>query len=297
MARRWIVGLLTLFILGGAHAQTLNVVATSSSMGALVRAVGAEQVGLRILAPPDRDIHYLQVRPSMIRDLRRTDLVVAIGGELEMGWLPVAIGQAANPGILPGRPGYFEAAAQVPLEDAGAPADRAHGDVHPAGNPHVYMDPLRMADIAEALAGRLAKLAPAHADSFRKRAEGFARAVEERLPKWEAAVADAPGALLYHKDADYLFTRLVVPVLGYIEPVPGLPPTARHIRTLVDRLSGRDGVVIHAPYYSSRAPQQLAQTLGWERITLSTEPPLEADGEGYLAHIDRWVAALAASRP
>ncbi|WP_303904010.1 metal ABC transporter substrate-binding protein [Thiohalomonas denitrificans] len=292
-----VLPLLALFLLGGTHAQTLNVVATSSSMGALVREVGADHTRLTVLAPPDRDIHHLQARPSMIRDLRRADLVVAIGAELETGWLPVALRQAANPAILPGRRGYFEAAAQVPLDGAGASADRAHGDVHPTGNPHVNMDPLRMADIAQALAERLAELTPNHTEEFRQRAAAFIREINQHLPGWKAAVADAPGALLYHRDADYLFARLGVPILGYIEPVPGVPPTARHIRKLSERLSDRDGMVIHAPYYSSRAPEKLAQTLGWKRVSLTTEPPLEADGKGYLAHIERWVVALAANRP
>lgn len=297
MKRKWIVALLALFTLGAAHAQSLNVVATTTSMGALVREVGADNVKLTVLAPPDRDIHHLQARPSMIRDLRRADLLVAIGAELEVGWLPVAIGQSANPAILPGRRGYFEAAAQVPLMGTDTPADRALGDVHPTGNPHVDMDPVRMADIARALAERLAELAPAQADAFRQRAEAFADTVSRRLPKWQAAVAGASGVLLHHKDADYLLARLRVPVLGYIEPVPGVPPTAKHIGQLVDALSGKQGVVIHAPYHSPRAPERLANTLGWERFSLTVEPPLGSDGDGYLAHIDKWVAALAAGRP
>ncbi len=297
MQRYWILILSVLFTLAEGQAQPLSVVATTTSMGALVREVGADNVDLKVLAPPDRDIHHLRARPSMIRDLRRADLVVAIGAELEMGWLPVAIRQAANPAILPGRRGYFEAAAQVTLNDAGTPADRALGDVHPTGNPHVDMDPVRMANVAGAMAERLSELEPAHAEQFRRRAEAFARAVNERMPKWEAAVAGAPGALLYHKDADYLLDRLNVPILGYIEAVPGVPPSAKHIRKLVQRLSGTDGVVIHAPFHSQIAPDRLAQTLGWKRASLTIEPPLEADGEGYLAHIDRWVETLAQGRP
>lgn len=295
--RKYLSGLFMLLLAATAQAGTLNVVATTTSMGALVREVGAGSVELEILAPPDRDIHHLQARPSMIRDLRRADLLVAIGAELEMAWLPLAIRQAANPGILPGGRGYFEAAAQVPLSGADTPADRALGDVHPTGNPHVDMDPLRMADIARALAERLGQLAPENAETFRQRAEAFARAINERMPKWKAMVSGAPGALLYHRDADYLLERLNVPGLGYIEPVAGIPPTAQHIRKLVGRLSGHRGIIIHAPYYSRSAPERLAKTLGWKRFSLTIEPPPDANGEGYLTHIDGWVTALAAGKP
>lgn len=152
MRRLWV--LLGLLAVGPAWA--LQVVATTASMGMLARTVGGPQVQVSELAPPDRDAHMLQARPSMLRALRDAQLVVAVGAELEIGWLPAAISGAANGAIAPGRPGYFEAAAQVPLLDAGLAADRAQGDVHPGGNPHVNLDPLRMAAISKALAERLA---------------------------------------------------------------------------------------------------------------------------------------------
>jgi zinc/manganese transport system substrate-binding protein len=129
-------GLLTF---GTVHAAELDVVASSSGMGALARTVGAERAQVTVLDSPDRDLHMLQAKPTMIRALRDADLVVAVGAELEVGWLPVAIAGAANPRILPGQPNYFEAAAQVDPLEVGSPADRALGDVHPVGNPHVNM--------------------------------------------------------------------------------------------------------------------------------------------------------------
>lgn len=277
----------------GLAQAALDVAATSSSMGALVREIAGGHADLTILAPPDRDLHYLQARPSMIRDLRGADLVVAVGAELEVGWLPVAIDQAANPALQPGRLGYFEAAAQVDLLDAGEPADRARGDVHPTGNPHVNLDPVRMARVARALAERLAELDPAHASEYRARAEAFAADVEARLPDWKQRTAGAPGVVLFHKDAVYLLERLDVPLLGTLEPVPGIPPTGRHLQELTGSLEGREGVVIYAPFHPAQAPESLARTLGWPTATLALDPPLDADGAGYLEHIDRWVEALA----
>jgi zinc/manganese transport system substrate-binding protein len=297
MLRRFLLLLLSLAAAGGAPAETLRVVATTSSMGALVRAVGGDAVELRVLAPPDRDAHHLQATPAMMLALRRADLVVAVGADLEVGWLPLAVRQAANPAILPGRAGHFEAAAAVSLLERGQPADRALGDVHPAGNPHLYLDPERMSVVARALAGRLAELDGSRAATYRDRASAFAGQVAARLPGWRERLVGSPGVLAYHRDADYFLERFGVPSLGYIEPVPGVPPTARHIQELVTGLRGKSGVIVYAPYYPSQAPQQLAGILGWASHALPVEPPLDADGAGYLAHIERWVSAVAPARP
>ena len=167
-------------------------------MGALVKAVAGPRATLTVLAGQNRDLHALQAKPTMMHALRGADLVVAIGAELEVGWLPVAIRGAANPKILPGTNGYFEAAAQVPLLDAGGAADRAMGDVHPVGNPHVNMDPVRMVTVARALSERLALIDPAGASEYRRRAESFAGKVDRRLENWRGKTRGAPGVVLYH---------------------------------------------------------------------------------------------------
>jgi zinc/manganese transport system substrate-binding protein len=272
-------------------AVALDVVATSPSMGALVRTV-APTAGLTVLAGPEQDLHALQAKPSMIRALRSADLLVAVGAELEVGWLPAASASAANPRILPGQQGYFEAAAQVPLLEVGGSADRARGDVHPSGNPHVDMDPRRMADIAVALGERMALLDTGGAAAYRRNAGAFAAAVEDRLPGWQERLNGAPGVVLYHRDAIYLLDRFDVPLLGTIEPVPGVPPSGRDLRNLAGKLRGGEGVIIYAPYHSPKGPKKLGGDLGWPAERLPIQPPLSADGDGYLRHIDRWVTAI-----
>jgi len=288
---RWLIALLALF---AGPALALDLVATSPSMGALVRAV-APSAALTVLAGPDQDLHMLQAKPSMIRALRGADLVVAIGAELEVGWLPAATSSAANPAIQPGREGYFEAAAQVPLLDVGGTADRAQGDVHPAGNPHVDLDPMRMAQVAEALGERMARLDSANAAQYRRNAARFAEAVDSRMPGWQAQLADAPGVVLYHRDAIYLLERFGVPLLGTIEPVPGVPPSGRDLRNLAGKLAGHDGIIIHAPYQSPKGARKLGRELGWSVRMLPLEPPVSANGDGYLRHIDRWVSTIASA--
>ncbi len=292
------IGLLLISWLLVLPAWALEVVATTPSLGVLVRAVGGDKVRVSVLASEDRDVHMLQARPSMMRALRDADLVVAVGAELEVGWLPAALAGANNPRVLPGRPGYFEAAAQVPLLEAGQAADRAKGDVHPAGNPHVHLDPRRMVTIAERLAERFGALDAPNRDGYLDRAQAFAQAVAQRLPAWQQRVAGSAGAVLYHKDAIYLLNALAVPFHGTIEPLPGVEPTARHLEVLASAMKnvpGR-GVIIHTPYQPAAPAEQLAARTGWQVAVLPIEPPAAADADGYFALIERWVAVLESAR-
>jgi zinc/manganese transport system substrate-binding protein len=296
MIHRMLLGFVGLLALASTPAVALEVVATSPSMGALVEAVAGSRARLTVLAGQNRDLHKLQAKPTMMRALRGADLVVAIGAELEVGWLPVAIRGAANAKILPGTNGYFEAAAQVPLLDVGGAANRAMGDVHPVGNPHVNMDPVRMATIARALAERLALIDPSGASQYRRGADAFAKKVDQRVQRWHSQLSAAPGVVLYHRDAIYLLDRFGVPLLGTIEPIPGVPPTGRQISTLTSELKGRNGIIIHNPYQSPKAPKSLANSLGWRVVELPMEPPKGSNGDDYLAHIDRWVATIASAK-
>ena len=272
---------------------SINIVATTSSMGMLSRTIGGDLVKVTELAPPDRDVHTLQVRPSMMQALRQAQLVVSIGAELEQGWLPPAIESSSNPKILPNSMGYFEAAAQAPLIDAQANANRSQGDVHPLGNPHVQLDPVKMADIGLALAERLSKLDAANAAKYRQNAQQFKAAVEAKLPQWQKLSAGSTGVILYHKDANYLLKRFNIPLLAYIEPLAGIPPTASHILSLVQQFKGKKGVILHTVYQGNAGIAQLAQQLGWNHVSLPLEPVSNGNQQAYFAVIDQWLNAVA----
>ena len=165
--------------------------------------------------------------------------------------------------------------------------------MHPLGNPHVHMDPRRIAALAMALARKFAELDPEHADHFRDHAAEFVAAIDAKMPEWHSRLSASPGAVLFHQDANYLFYRFEVPLHGFLEPVPGIPPTAAHIKHLTDSLAGKRGIVVHTPFQPERPAKVLAESLGWQTAKLSLEPPLDSSGADYLAHIDRWVNALA----
>lgn len=289
MKKSVIFGLLALF--STQVLAAVNIVATTSSMGMLSRTVGAEWVKVIELAPPDRDTHTLQVRPSMLQALRQAQLVVSVGAELEQGWLPPAIEGAANPRILPNTNGYFEAAAQVSLIDIKPNANRSEGDAHPLGNPHIQLDPVRMADVALALAERLAKLDASHAAHYRQNAQQFKADVQAKLPHWQKLAANSANVLLYHKEGNYLLHRFNMPLLGYIEPLAGIPPTASHLLSLVKQYKGKQGVILHTVYQGNAGIAQLAKQLGWKRIALASDPANNSNSQAYFAMIEQWLMA------
>lgn len=291
MIRTSMSGLVLLLAVLPAAAE-IRVAATTPNMGMLAETIGGDAVDVTVMAPHDRDVHYLEARPSMMAALRRADVVVSVGAELEAGWLPAAINGANNRDVRPGHPGYFEGARHTDLIDVGGAADRAQGDVHIEGNPHFYMDPERFAEVGHALADRLARFDESRADEFHANAEAFTAAVEERMSEWREAAAGAPGALLFHKDNDYLIQALDVPIHGFLEPLPGIPPTASHLRKLVRDLSGKDGVVIHRIYQPAQGAQFVGSELGWDVHGLSASVEPGQDEQAYFAIIDQYVEAV-----
>ncbi len=163
--------------LAGPALAALSVFATVPEWGALVQELGGDKVKVYVATNALQDPHHVEAKPSLIARARSADLVVATGAELEIGWLPLVTQQAGNPAIQPGKPGYFEAAPYVTLLEKPARLDRAEGDVHPGGNPHIQTDPRNIARVAGPLSARLAELDPANAAFYRERYQAFADAL------------------------------------------------------------------------------------------------------------------------
>ena len=287
-----IITMLTLMMTAATGFAQLRVVATIPNMGMLAREIGGSEVTVRVMAPPDRDAHYLEARPSMMAALRRADIVVAVGAELEIGWLPAAIQGANNRRIQSGQPGNFEAARHVELLWDDKPANRALGDVHPMGNPHIYLDPQRMATAGHALATRLAQLNADKADYFKANATAFEQKIAEQVPQWQKRAKGAPGVIPYHSDPDYLLNLLNVPILGHIEPLPGIPPTAAHLRSLVRKYTGQNGMFWTMNFQPGAPAEHLARELSWNAVQLPSQVPIDGTIEDYIKMIDAWVDSL-----
>lgn len=240
----------------------LAVFACTPEWGALVRELGGERAEVYVATTALQDPHRIEARPSLIARARSADLVVCAGAELEVGWLPQVLAQSGNARVQPGRSGYFEAASAAKLIEVPERLDRAMGDVHAAGNPHLHLDPQNVARVAAALAARMGELAPANASYYAERERGFQRRWREAVARWEKDAAPLEGVplVVYHRDLSYLVAWLGLRVVGSLEPRPGIPPSAAHVAKLLDTLKQTPArAVVRAAYNDPRAAEWLAR--------------------------------------
>jgi zinc/manganese transport system substrate-binding protein len=208
-----------------------------------------------------QDPHQVQARPALIARLRSADIAVCTGAELEIGWMPVLLRQASNAKVQPGTPGYFEATQQVKLMEVPVRLDRAEGDIHPQGNPHVQTDPRYMRIIGAALARRLALIDPAHAGAYAGRAKALDDRFAQAIERWQKQAAPLKGVnvVIYHKEWAYLAAWLGMAEVGTIEPKPGVPPGSAYLAQLLDDIPKRQArLVLYSAYQDPRAADFVA---------------------------------------
>jgi zinc/manganese transport system substrate-binding protein len=269
---RWL-WLIALFVWAPTVYAALNVFATVPEWGALLTELGGDKVNVYVATTALQDPHRIEAKPSLIARARGADLVVATGAELEIGWLPLVTQQAGNAKIQPGKPGYFEAAALVTLVDKPARLDRADGDVHAAGDPHIQMDPRNIARIAPALATRLADLDPANAGFYQERYRAFDERLRTAIGRWEREAAPLRGVAIvaHHKGFTYLERWLGIDEVATLEPVPGLEPTSGHLSRILAAIERKPvKMVIRATHQSDRASQWIADRAKIKSVALPT---------------------------
>ena len=240
----------------------LNVFATVPEWGALAQELGGDKVNVYVATSALQDPHHVEAKPSLIARARNADLVVSTGAELEIGWVPLVLQQAGNPKVQPGKPGYFEAAPNVPMLEKPARLDRAEGDVHPLGNPHIQTDPRNIARVAGPLTARLAELDPANAAYYQDRGKAFAARWNAAIARWEIEAAPLRGVsvIVHHKDFTYLLNWLGMKEVAALEPKPGIEPTTAHLADVLATLERTPvKMVIRAAYQSDRASQWIAE--------------------------------------
>jgi zinc/manganese transport system substrate-binding protein len=241
---------------------TLNVFATVPEWGALADELGGDKVKIYTATNALQDPHHVEAKPSLIARARSADLIVATGAELEIGWLPLVLQQAGNPKVQPGQPGYFEAAPLVTLLDKPTRLDRAEGDVHAAGDPHIQTDPRNIARVAAPLAARLAEIDPANAAYYQSRYKAFSERWTAAIARWEKEGAPLKGVtiIVQHKAFTYLIAWLGLKEVASLEPKPGIEPTTAHLSEVL-AITQRQPVkmVLRAAYQSDRASQWIAE--------------------------------------
>lgn len=238
---------------------------------ALAREIGGDRIEAYSATNALQDPHYIQARPSLIARVRRADLVVCSGAQLEIGWLPVLLTKANNPGVQPGSTGFMEASAYVRRLEVPASVDRSQGDVHPMGNPHIQTNPNNITLVARALAERMATLDPGQAQTYQSGLAAFLKRWDAAIGKWEArgAVLRGKRVITHHKSWAYLEDWLGLVEVANLEPVPGIPPTAAHLGTLLASF-GKGGAdfIIRAPFQDARASEWLSGRTGIPALML-----------------------------
>lgn len=240
----------------------LNVFACEPEWGALVTELAGDNAKVYVATTAMQDVHHIQARPSLIAAARRADLLVCTGAELEVGWLPVLLRKSGNNRIQPNRPGNFAASRFVRMIEVPSRLDRAEGDVHPMGNPHIHTDPRNIARVADALAQRLGEIDPGQAATYQSRLKDFQARWSKATARWQSRAAPLRGVPVveYHKAFSYLFAWLGIQATGFLEPKPGVEPSTGHLTELLAQQKIRPAkAVVRASYNDPRAADWFAQ--------------------------------------
>ena len=274
----------------------VNVVATTEDLADLTRQVGGDRVKVEAIARGYQDPHFVEAKPSFILKLAKADLLVAVGRELEVGWLPPLVQQSRNSRIQPGADGYLDASLTVKiLEIPTGQITRAMGDVHPLGNPHYWLDPGNGRHIAKAIAEKLARMAPADAAYFGSRYADFDRRLAEAEKRWDALMAPYKGlkVVTYHRSWPNFVGRFGLDVIGYVEPRPGIPPSPGHTLDLIAEMK-RQGVkiLIVEPYFDLKTPNSIARETGARVLVLPPSVGGNKDITDFIALFDHDVDLL-----
>jgi len=243
----------------------LRVFACEPEWGALAQELGGSLVDVSVATSALQDPHQIQAKPSLIARARNADLVVCTGAELEIGWLPVLLQQSGNAKVQPGQPGHFAAADYVRKLDVPAQLDRAQGDVHAAGNPHIQTDPRNIALVAAALGARLQQVDPANAAQYAKAQVDFAQKWQQAIARWTQQAAPLRGmpVVSQHKGFVYLYDWLGMKEVAVLEPKPGVEPSASHLQGVLAALKGTPArMVLFSAYQDPRPSEWLSKNAG-----------------------------------
>jgi len=277
-------------------ASKLNVMAATTDLAALAQEIGGDKVDVESIARGYQDPHFVEAKPSFLLKLRRTDLLIVVGLELEIGWLPPLITQSTNPKIQVGAPGYFDASrfAKI-LEIPTGAVTRAEGDVHPQGNPHYWLDPENGLRIAKGIADKFSEMRPGDAAYFADRYANFEQRLKQADQQWLAQMKPYAGRKIvsYHRSWPNFAEHFALNVVGYVEPRPGIPPSPQHTVELIGQMK-RDGVkvIVVEPYFDLKTPNAIARDTGGQVVVLMPSVGGEKEITDYFKLFDYDIAKL-----
>ena len=270
---RWttFAGLMALCAVCSPAFAAVNIFACLPEWAALATELGGNKVSVYQASNALQDPHRIEARPSLVARMRSADLAICTGAELEIGWLPVLLQTAGNQKVQPGQPGFIAAAEFVDRLEVPTRLDRADGDVHPAGNPHIQLDPHNIAKVGLVLTQRLGQIDAGNAAYYESRSKDFQGRWGQAVSRWEKDAAPLKGLRIvpYHKDSVYLIRWLGMVEVMNVEPKPGIPPSAGHLSELIGRLKGGAADVIsRSAYQNPKEAASLSEKTGIPAVEL-----------------------------
>lgn len=258
---------------------SVHVFACEPEWAALATEIAGEKISVSSATNALQDPHYIQARPSLISKIRKADLIICSGSDLEVGWLPLLLRKGNNPKIQPGKPGHLMASQYVTRLQIPTSLDRAHGDQHAQGNPHIQTDPRNIALVAAVLAQRLQQIDPGNATAYKDRLAKFDSEWSKAITKWQSQTVPLRGksVVLHHKSWAYLLNWLEMNEVATLESKPGVPPSAAHLNQLLLQMEASPAaIIIRTPYQDSKPSQWLTDKTGIPNAAL----PFTVGGSG-----------------
>ena len=293
--KKFLFGLMTLALFAGAAEAKLNVIATTEDFGSIAKEIGGATVDVFTLAKSTEDPHFVDPKPSFIVKLNRADAVIEGGAELEVGWLPPLLDGARNPKLDAGKPGRISCVEGVALLEIPTALDRSKGDLHAAGNPHYMADPANAKVVAERIANSFAQLDPKSADVFKTNLKKFNDRLDVKMQEWQKALAPFKGKRIvaYHNAWPYFAKRFDVRIDLFLEPKPGIPPSASHLAEVVTTMKAEGvKVIMVEPYHDRHYAETVAKHTDAAIVDVSFMPGAKGAGDNYVDWMDHLVQSL-----
>jgi len=277
-------------------AGKLQIITATTDLAALAQEVGGDKIEVESIARGYQDPHFVDAKPSFLLKLKRADLLIVVGLELEIGWLPPLITQSTNPKIQVGAPGYFDASrfAKI-LEIPTGVVTRAEGDVHPLGNPHYWLDPENGLRIAKGIADKLSQMRPDDASYFGQRCSDFEQRLKQADQKWLADMKPYASRKIvtYHRSWPNFAEHFNLNVVGYVEPRPGIPPSPQHTVELIRQMKQENvNVIVVEPYFDLKTPNAVARETGGQVLVLPPSVGGEKEITDYFRLFDYDISKL-----
>ena len=279
---------------GPAFAQPIRAIATWPALADLTKQVGKQLVTVESLATGVEDAHGVAMKPSFVPRLNRADVLVLIGLDDEHSWLPALLEVAGNPKILQGRPGYIDCSVGIPILEAPERMDRAEGDLHPKGNPHYLLDPVRAKIAVQNIAAGLSRNFPQYRTEFDKNAKAYIAELDNWIDRWKKMATPLKGVKFveYHPEWVYLADRFGMQRVGSVELKPGVEPTPNHIVDLVQTIKEQKAQLLMFGAQNPRIPQQIAGETGVKVLRLYSGGGNRPETDSYIKWIDYTIRTL-----